>query len=380
MTRADRSGWRRRRGSVRLRATLGAVAVVAAALLVCGLMMVMILRQTLIAGVIDDAHNRAEEVGRQIAAGPRSAEIPVSDEDEEVVQIYDAAGTILAASPNARGMGPLVGPHHPEDQPVDNPVGEDPMVVVTVTRDTAAGPRTILDARALGTVNDTIRAVTDELAIGLVLMMLVVALTSRLVVAWALSPVEAMRREVDEISSTELHRRVADAAGDDEFARLSRTMNRMLDRLEQAHRQQRRLVADASHELRSPVAGVRQHAEVALQHPDGTDATRFAETVLAQSIRLQRLIDDLLLLAKADENALPRAAAPVDLDDLVFAEADRLRSTSALRIHTAEVSAGRVDGDPGGLARVLVNLGENAARHARSRSGSPSAIGTTGWC
>jgi signal transduction histidine kinase len=216
-------------------------------------------------------------------------------------------------------------------------------------------------------VNDTTDAVTEELAIGLPVIILVVALTSRLVVGWALFPVEAMRREVDEISSAELHRRVPYAPGDDEFARLSRTMNRMLDRLEEAQRRQRRLVSDASHELRSPVAGVRQHAEVALQHPEGTDATRFAETVLAQSIRLQRLIDDLLLLAKADEDALPRAGAPVDLDDLVFAEADRLRSTSALRIHTAEVSAGRVDADPGGLARVLVNLGENAARHARTQ-------------
>jgi len=135
--------------------------------------------------------------------------------------------------------------------------------------------------------------------------------------------------------------------------------------LEEAQRRQRRLVSDASHELRSPVAGVRQHAEVALQHPDRTDGHRFAETVLAQSIRLQRLIDDLLLLARADENALLRGGAPVDLDDLVFAEANRLRSASALRVHTAEVSAGRVDGDLGGLTRVLFNLGENAARHAR---------------
>jgi signal transduction histidine kinase len=112
---------------------------------------------------------------------------------------------------------------------------------------------------------------------------------------------------------------------------------------------------------------VRQHAEVALQHPDRTDRTQFAETVLAQSIHLQRLIDDLLLLARADENALVRHGAPIDLDDLVFAEADRLRSASALHVHTAEVSAGRVDGDLGGLTRVLFNLGENAARHAREQ-------------
>jgi signal transduction histidine kinase len=155
--------------------------------------------------------------------------------------------------------------------------------------------------------------------------------------------------------------------GDDEFARLSRTMNRMLGRLQEAQRRQRRLVSDASHELRTPVAVVRQHAEVALGHPDPTDHARFAEAVLFQSIRLQRLIDDLLLLARADENALLRGGAPVDVDDLVFAEAERLRSTTALRVSIAEVSAARVDGDIAGLTRVLFNLGENAARHARAQ-------------
>ena len=264
-------------------------------------------------------------------------------------------------------MRPMVRPGHPVAEPVDNPVGEDQMVVATATKDTPTGPVTVLDARSLGSVNDSLYDVGRELAIGLPLLVLVVAATSWLLVRWSLAPMEAMRREVDDISSAELHRRVPDVPGDDEFARLSRTMNRMLGRLEEAQRRQRRLVSDASHELRTPVAVVRQHAEVALGQPDPTDPVRFAETVLSQSIRLQRLIDDLLLLARADENALLRGGAPVDLDDLVFAEADRLRSTTALRVSIAEVSAGRVDGDVAGLTRVLFNLGENAARHARTQ-------------
>ena len=263
--------------------------------------MVRLLGDNLTAGVIDDAHNRVDVLSRMLAEGTLRTDLPVSDDDEEVVQVYDAAGTVLAYSANARGLGPLVRPGHPENQPIDNPVGEDPLVVVTATRDTPAGPRTILDARSLGTVNDTVLDVTEELAIGVPLLLLVMGATSWVLVGWALAPVEALRREVDEISSAELHRRVVDAPGGDEFARLSRTMNRMLERLEQAQHRQRRLVSDASHELRSPVAGVRQQAEVALAHPDRTDGAQFAQPVLAESIRLHQLIDDLLLLARADE-------------------------------------------------------------------------------
>jgi signal transduction histidine kinase len=369
MTPTDRSAVRPRRvpHGVRSRATLGAVLVVSAALIAGALVMMAVLRQCLTERVLDDAENRVEIVGHALAANRLPTDLPVSDDDEEVLQVFDVAGRVLAASPNVRGMPPLVGAGHPEDVAVDNPVGEDKMVVATATMDTPTGPVTIVDARSLGSVNDSLHDVGRELGVGLPLVVLVVAVTSWLLVRWSLAPMEAMRREVDDISSAELHRRVPDVPGDDEFARLSRTMNRMLGRLEEAQRRQRRLVSDASHELRTPVAVVRQHAEVALGHPDPADAVRFAETVRSQSIRLQRLIDDLLLLARADENTLLRGGAPVDLDDLVFAEADRLRSTTALRVNTAAVSAGRVDGDLVGLARVLFNLGANAARHARSQ-------------
>jgi signal transduction histidine kinase len=179
--------------------------------------------------------------------------------------------------------------------------------------------------------------------------------------------VEAIRAEVDAISAAALHRRVPDPPADDEIGRLARTMNRMLERLERAQARQRRLVSDASHELRSPVAAIRQHAEVALAHPDRTTTAELAATVLAEDLRLQRLAEDLLLLTRADEHTLALRRRPVDLDDLVFDEARRLRDTTGLRVDTTAVSAGRVDGDAAGLRRVLRNLGDNAARHAAGR-------------
>lgn len=144
-------------------------------------------------------------------------------------------------------------------------------------------------------------------------------------------------------------------------------MNRMLGRLEQAHTRQRRFVADASHELRSPVASIRQHAEVALAHPERTTTADLARTVLAEGLRVQRLVEDLLFLARGDEHTVELRRRPIDLDDLVFDEAQRLRVATNLRVDTRAVSAGRVEGDAEGLRRLVRNLGENAARHARGR-------------
>ena len=197
-------------------------------------------------------------------------------------------------------------------------------------------------------------------------MVAVVALTTWFAVGRALAPVEAIRREVDAISAAQLHRRVPQPKADDEIGRLAATMNRMLERLESARNSQRRFVSDASHELRSPITTIRQHAEVALAHPDRVTAAELAEVVLAEQQRMQRLVEDLLLLARADEHVpLPRAA--VDLDDLAFEEGHRLRSATSKRVDTSGVNAVRVQGDADALRRMVRNVGENAVRHASSR-------------
>lgn len=216
-------------------------------------------------------------------------------------------------------------------------------------------------------------ALTRVLLVGLPLLLLVVGLTTWRIVGRALAPVDAIRREVDEIGGRRLDRRVPEPARRDEISRLASTMNRMLGRLEESQARQQRFVSDASHELRSPVASIRQHSEVALAHPDRTTVPDLAATVLVEDLRVQRLVDDLLLLARADERERAGDASDVDLDDLVFEEAARLRSpavdgeSSALEIDTTGVSAGRVRGAPDELRRMVRNLGDNAVRHARSR-------------
>ena len=216
---------------------------------------------------------------------------------------------------------------------------------------------------------------------GLPLLIVLVGLTTWKLVGRALAPMDAIRAEVDEISASEMHRRVPAPGGTDEVARLASTMNRMLDRLELAQRRQQQFVSDASHELRSPVASIREQAEVALAHPERVTTSDLAEHVLAEDLRVQRLVEDLLLLARADEQTLRLKRRPVDLDDLVFEVAQRLRAGSSLRIDTTDVSAARVLGDAPGLRRVVANLAENAARHARTR-GRVLARGRpiTRWC
>lgn len=141
-----------------------------------------------------------------------------------------------------------------------------------------------------------------------------------------------------------------------------------LDRLEVDDKRLRQFVSDASHELRSPVAVLRSEAEVALRSPERTDPRAFADGVLGESLRLERIVDDLLLLARRQEAASAGAGSappsPFDLDDVVFAEAGRRRRVP---IETSGVSAGRVAGSKHDATRLVAHLLDKGARHAVTR-------------
>ena len=226
-------------------------------------------------------------------------------------------------------------------------------------------------------IDESVEIVTFWLLIGVPVLLLVVGGTTWFVVGRALAPVEAIRQEVDAISGAELYRRVPQPGSDDEIGRLATTMNLMLDRLEASQARQRRFISDASHELRSPVASIRQYAEVALAHPGRVSSSELAENVLADDLRVQHLVDDLLLLTLADEQMLGLSTRPVDVDDLVFAEARRLRDTTALSIDTHAVSAGQVAGDARGWLASCATLPTTllATPPAQSRSRSTSVTG-----
>jgi HAMP domain-containing protein len=183
----------------------------------------------------------------------------------------------------------------------------------------------------------------------------------------ALHPVEAIRREVEAIGAERLDRRVPEPDTADGIGRLARTMNAMLGRLEEATDRQRRFVADASHELRTPLTDMRGRLDVDLAHPDVADWQDTEREVLDDAIALQRLVDDLLVLAAADASAADSSSwQPVDLDEIVPREARRMRSRSAHRVDSSSVSGAQLVGNANDLARAVRNLLDNADRHARS--------------
>src|SRR6476620_7800074 len=315
--------------------------------------------------VTEAAGKQAAEVVGQLESG-RPPVLEVAGSDEQMVQVMTPAGAVVASSSNVAGEPAVARLAPGQSAQVITPLDNDAFIAVAQSAQTANGQRIVLVARALVDVLDTTKALTRLLIIGLPVMLAVVALTTWFAVGRVLAPVEAIRREVDEISAAQLHRRVPQPKSDDEIGRLAATMNRMLERLDSARNSQRRFVSDASHELRSPITTIRQHAEVALAHPDPSGAGELAEVVLAEQQRMQRLVEDLLLLAHADEH-VPLDRSPVDLDDLAFDEGHRLRAITSARVDTSGVTAARVRGDVDALHRVFRNLGENAARHAVSR-------------
>jgi signal transduction histidine kinase len=354
-----------RLATIRAITTTVATIVVAIALVIGAAGLITALRHTMIDEVAEAARAQASDVVRELEAG-RPPVLQVAGADEQLIQVMTPAGAVVASSPNMAGRPAVVRLAPGQSAQVVTPLDDDEFVAVAEGAQTSDGLRIVLVARALVDVLDTTTVVIRLLIIGLPLLVAVVAFTTWFAVGRALAPVEAIRREVDEISAAQLHRRVPQPKVDDEIGRLAATMNRMLERLESARNSQRRFVSDASHELRSPITVIRQHAEVAIAHPDQVTAAELAEVVLAEQQRMQRLVEDLLLLARVDEHVpLPREA--VDLDDLAFEEGHRLRSITSKRVDTSGVNAARVQGDADALRRVLRNLGENAARHASSR-------------
>jgi signal transduction histidine kinase len=347
-----------------------AVAVVAVALLVGAVVLVAVVRGSLRDGAEAAAEERASALADQIeSTGLPAAELDQDSEDSEdpdepedlVWQVVAADGSVVHSSQ------PLAEPLPTEDSDEVRLPGADHAYLVT-TEDAAAGGQeyVVAVAGSLEEVEDSTAALLTPLLVGVPLLLLLVGGTTWLVAARALAPVERIRREVELITGDRLDRRVPEPPSRDEVHRLSQTMNQMLGRLQGSRERQQQFVADASHELRSPLASIRQTAEVARAHPGALPEGELVEAVLEESARMQRLVDQLLLLTRADEGVVASADQDVDLDDLALAEARRV-IRSGLDVDTSGVGAGRVRGDVTALGQVVRNLVDNAARHAGSR-------------
>jgi signal transduction histidine kinase len=347
-----------------MRTASAAAGVVGLALLIAGVSLVFLVRRSITLDVRAAATLRAAQIAEVVGTAGLPGEIEAGDREEEFVQVVEADGTVVFSSANVAGRAALARPgpdaavHLPRV-----PFEDGPFLAVAAS---GGDGSTVIVGRSLEPVAETTGIVAWSLAAGIPLLVLVIGTVAWRLVGRALAPVEAIRAEVEAISSRELHRRVPEPSGEDELARLAHTMNRMLGRLEDAQTTQRRFVSDASHELRSPIASIRQHAEVAMVHPTTANASELAEVVSYEVLRLQRIVDDLLLLSRIDEGTLAMSTTNVDLADLVAAEAARLRAATQLEVRTDIEPAG-VSGNAEQLDRLLRNLTDNAVRHANAR-------------
>jgi signal transduction histidine kinase len=357
---------------VRARTTLLAALVVGVALAAGAVILLLSLQNSLVRSGDATAVAKARDLAAVAETGGLPSTVTAPGEDD-VVQVVDSAGRVVAASDNARGWPPIA---------TFRPDGSAP--VVHTAYDVADGSeledyrvwgvRAGTDEQALVVyVGTSLEAVSEatarlrlSLAVGLPVMVALLAFSTWLLLGRTLRPVEGIRSEVAEIEALALDRRVPVPPTDDEISRLAETMNAMLDRLEAASRRQREFVADASHELRSPLAAFRTQLEVALAHPGEADWEATAVELLADSDRMERIVGDLLYLARTDALPPEPSATLVDLDDIVLDEVNRLRSHARVQIDTSQVSAAPVRGSKDELRRLITNLLDNAVRHAQS--------------
>jgi len=354
-----------------VRSALAAAAVVLLAFLAMAAVVLGVLHRQLLTGVDAAADRRVRDVVAGLQFDP-PAELDTgllaTDAQIAVVQVIDSSGALVGASTGAphdllanpalfSGAGTTVS--------TESEDGTD-LRVSGATADRQGNRYTVLVGADGTGVESTVTIVAVLLVIAMPLVVAGAAAATFVLVRRSLRSVEAIRLRVADISAHDLSERVPVPAHRDEVSALAVTMNDMLARIQSGHAAQRRFVGDASHELRSPLSTIISALEVGLTHPELLGPELVDETVLPEAQRMQTLIDDLLLLARADEHGVPLRTADVDLDDLAASEARRIESTTRHTVH-ADLTPTRLTGDVDALTRVLRNLLENAVRHAHSR-------------
>ena len=358
--------WRR---SLRARLTLATSAGLALALALAAVLLVNALRASLIRGLDLSARQGAVEVAALIDQNRLPSPVPVAP-GTLTIQVLDASGRITNVSPGADRLVPILPPAQAEAAVRSGqartlagpPLGLPSLIRVVAVG--AAGHHVVIAAVSYAEVRDSLATLVRVLAIGTPLLFGLLALATWLLTGYTLRPIAELRRGAAEVTETGVPRDLPVPPARDEVRSLAVTLNDMLSRLADAQQQQRDLVSDTAHELRSPIASIRAQLEVALDHPDGLDWAEMARDVHADTLRLARLTEDLLLLARLDGQHL--RTKPTDLAGLCESVAARY-ATARVPVRAETAAPCVVAGDQDALARLLVNLLDNAVRHAASR-------------
>ncbi|MGI3785616.1 MAG: sensor histidine kinase [Janthinobacterium lividum] len=373
---------RPRTPSLGLRARLLLIGVtgVAVALLVAGLGFYTALTVSTDRTLDREALSSAHEVAALVDGGRLPDAVPTSG--AQLVQVVDAQQRVLAASLGADRLVPLLGPAQLQQALAGDALLVDgarfgssgPLRVRAVSAGPPDAPVAVIVAVQVGDVLAARTALRTGLLVVFPVVLLVMAVVAWVVMGRTLRPVEQLRAGAERIGAgpgrpgarTETDARLPVPAAADEIRALALTLNGMLDRLSAARERQRDFVADAAHELRSPLASMRVQLEVAQRLGEGGELPAELAPELA---RLSALVEDLLLLARSGaDGPVPARLEPVAVGPLLAEVAADVAGRDGVRVEASPGSGDlTVVADTGELRRVLVNLTTNAVRHAGSR-------------
>ena len=367
----------RARGSVRLRVTAAVVLLVA---LVLGAGAALLLRS------VEQSVRKQVEQGNRDALGLFTVALQgegigqpltVATSGDRLIQVFGTNNELIAASvPSAVagqtmvvpvGAGGLAGASGGSGGQAFTASVPADYIVTEGYAASAMGPVRIRAAAPTSSADISFGAMRSALWWVVPALVAMIGGLTWLLVGRSLRPVAALTRRVSEISASTLHERVPEPESHDEVGHLARTMNGMLDRLDASARRQREFVADASHELRSPLASIRTQTEVASMPSANVGLVELTTGVLAETDRLDAIVSDLLTLARQEEGGGTEEVPLLPLGEIVAVEAARVRRVP-VDVHLAEAEAGvLVAGDPEGVRRSVRHLLDNAARHAEER-------------
>ncbi|MGV9310049.1 MULTISPECIES: sensor histidine kinase [unclassified Nonomuraea] len=352
--------------SLRGRITLIAVAVATFVLIPAGAGGVLVTRSLVNAGAWKNTKDAAATVAASLREGHLvTGTIPVTTDEVNLLQVVTSGGRVVASSSAAAGMPPLTNLMPSPDRRVVNltTCGATSCLHMTAVRlSTAPDSMVVYAARPTPGLLAT-RTLEIAIAAQVALVVALVGWVTWMVTGRTLRPVTTMLTELDMVNATDLSRRVSVPSGEHEVAQLARSINSTLDRLERSAEQQRQFASDASHELRTPIAGLRAQLESAQLYPEDTDMDALVDSALHDTDRLEAIMSDLLLLARIGSR-VDVVKERIDLSELVREELACRLDKIPVRLETTEDVV--VEGVLMQLRRALTNLLDNAQRHADS--------------
>ncbi|HET6998409.1 MAG TPA: ATP-binding protein [Solirubrobacterales bacterium] len=362
---------------IRLRVTLAFTGAMALLLVAVGLFLYLRLESQLDESIDNGLRSRAGEVGalaRTTETGLGSHRAPLIEQDESFAQVLTKAGRVLDSTPQL-GNRPVLGAAELK-QAIASPSFfersglpgiEATARLLAAPIQTPRGELIVVVGSSLGDRNEALDSLATLLLIGGPVALLLASLAGYGAARAALRPVEAMRKQAAAVSASEPDERLPVPAAKDELQRLGQTLNEMLARIEATLARERRFVDDASHELRTPLALHKTELELALRHGRSEQELRAAiASGLEEVDRLIQLAEDLLVVARSEEDGVAITREPLSAGELFAAVGERFGARAAASGRSVVLDGGAeltVSGDRLRLEQALTSMVDNALRH-----------------